>query len=75
MHCQVLAEKEGLGRIVMCQSCNDVHLSMDSLSVRITQAAFVSLSEMMSQALRHPKICLRQDNPKEFMASRLFSLA
>lgn len=73
MHCQVLAQKQGLGQIVMCQSCNDVHLFFDSLSVRITQDALVELSEMILQALRHPKICLSQENPKEFLGNQLFS--
>lgn len=75
MHNHTLAEKDGLGRIVMCSGCTDVHVAIDSMSIRISQDAFIALSEMIQKALRHPKIGLNQDNPKMFMAKQLFSQA
>lgn len=75
MSYETLAVKEGLGRVVMCQGCSDVHLAVDSITVRIAPEAFVALAEMVQEALRHPKLCKSQDDPKMFMGSHLFSRA
>lgn len=72
---QTLAEKEGLGRVVMCQGCSDVHVAVDSVTIRITPEAFVALAEMVQQALKHPRLGLAQANPKDFVARQLFSQA
>ncbi len=72
---QTLAVKEGLGRVVICKGCSDVHLAVDSVTMRITQDAFVALAEMVQEALRHPKLCNAQGDPKSFMGSQLFSRA
>jgi hypothetical protein len=70
-----LAEKSGLGRVVMCVGCTDVHLAIDSVSVRLSVEAFVALGEMIQNAIRHPEISAAQSNPKMFMAQQLFSQA
>lgn len=56
MEYKTLAEKEGLGRVVICNGCNDIHLAVDSVTMRITQDAFVALAEMVQCALQHPKL-------------------
>lgn len=75
MKYHALSEKKGLGKVVICKGCADVHLAVESISMRITQEAFVALGEMIQEALRHPKLRMAQKNPKEFMAKQLFSLA
>ncbi len=74
MH-QKLAHKEGLGCVAMCKDCKDVHIAIDSLTMRITPDAFVALSEMIQEAMKHPKLAMAQENPQAFMAQQLFSLA
>lgn len=73
MHYHTLAKKDGLGQIAMCDHCSDIHLAIDSLTLRIKQDAFLALSEMIQKALRHPKMSWSQMDPKMFMAQQLFS--
>lgn len=51
MSYQALAEKEGLGRVVICNGCSDVHLAVDSVTLRITQESFLALNEMVQEEL------------------------
>ena len=75
VHHHILAQKKGFGQVSMCQNCDDVHLSFDRLSVRISKQELIELSDMLLSAIRHPKICFSQKNPREFMGSQLFSRA
>lgn len=75
MHYHTLAEKKGLGKVAICKGCTDIHVAVDSVTLRITPEAFVALGQMIQESLRHPKLSMAQKNPKEFMAQQLFSLA
>lgn len=57
---RTLAEKEGVGRVVMCDQCNDLHVAMGHVTVTIPERAFIGLSEMIQQALQHPTLGLSQ---------------
>lgn len=74
MH-HTLAKKPGLGCVAICKNCKDVHIAIDKVSLKIAPETFIALSEMMQEALKHPKLVLNQANPKQFMAQQLFSLA
>lgn len=47
--CELLA-KSAVGQIALCQACNQVHLTMHYLTVRLEPGAFQTLLQMMLQA-------------------------
>ena len=48
----VLAESSGLGRVVRCGDCADIHLTCGGVSLRLTPEAFGGLLAMMKRAAR-----------------------
>lgn len=53
---RVLSERPGLGRVVMCGACDDVHVSVGRASFRVPHEMFRALSLMMSEATAHPAL-------------------
>lgn len=49
--CQhALLARSPVGQVSVCPDCGVVHLSLDSISVRLEVSAFLALAEMLSQA-------------------------
>ena len=59
MH-RILAEKEGIGQVVVCPRCSDVHVSCGRMSFRLPQDAFHALAQMLQSAAAHPALAPAQ---------------
>lgn len=72
---QTLAMQEGVGRVVICKDCSDIHLMVENMTLRISKDKFVALADMLQAAVRHPRLSLAPVHAHEFAGQRLFSLA
>lgn len=52
----VLSEIPGLGRVLMCGGCDEVHVGVGRASFRLPREMFLSLSRMMAEAAAHPSL-------------------
>lgn len=54
---RVLAEEKGVGQVVLCGACEDVHLSVGGVTLRVGRQDFLRLAGMLRAAasrLDHP---------------------
>jgi hypothetical protein len=51
---QKLAEIPGLGQAVLCQNCEDVHLSIGNAAFRLPKDMFRDMCRMLQEAAKHP---------------------
>lgn len=49
----ILSQSQGLGQVVLCQHCEDVHLMIGAISLRLSKETFVQLSKMIGLATSH----------------------
>lgn len=76
MHYHTLSEKEGLGRVVTCEKCSDIHVSLKNLTLSLSREEFFGMAELVQKALQEPRVMFPKDvslpAPK---FNSLFSLA
>jgi hypothetical protein len=53
---QTLSEIQGVGRVVLCRSCEEVYLGVGYASYRMPVAAFRELARMIGEAVNHPAL-------------------
>lgn len=53
---QVLSEVPGLGRVVMCADCEEVHVAVGRSSFRIPREVFRTMARMLMSAAAHPAV-------------------
>lgn len=51
---ETLSDVQGVGRVVLCRSCEEVHLGVGYASYRMPVAAFRELARMIDEAANHP---------------------
>jgi hypothetical protein len=49
---ELLAEDADGGRILICPHCEDVHWTMENVSLRLRREVFLGLSRMLQEAAR-----------------------
>lgn len=58
---ETLAEIQGLGRVVLCRSCEEVYVCIGHASYRLPLPAFREVGRMIDAAVNHP--ALKPDEP------------
>lgn len=53
---KILSEESGLGRVMMCGECDDIHVSVGRTSFRLPKETFMALARMMTSAAAHPDL-------------------
>lgn len=49
---EILSEDPNGGRVMMCPHCEDVHLTVDNVSLRLRRSSFLGLACMLQEAVR-----------------------
>lgn len=52
----VLAEEKGIGQVVLCGDCDDVHLAMGSVVLRLERGSFRRVARMLRTAAEHASL-------------------
>lgn len=52
----VLAEEKGVGQVVLCGDCDDVHLAVGSVVLRLGRGSFRRLARMVGAAAGHASL-------------------
>lgn len=50
----VLSEEKGVGRAAVCPGCEDIHLGVGAVTLRLSKQDFLALADMLGRAARHP---------------------
>jgi hypothetical protein len=66
MH-EKLSEVPGLGQVVMCSDCEDVHVNIGCVAFRLPREAFLEFVKMLQAAAQHPH--LRGEPAERFSVS------
>lgn len=60
---ETLSEVPGLGHVVLCRNCADVHVTIGHTSFRLPLTAFRQLHQMIQDAEDHPLLNAGTDSP------------
>lgn len=73
---RILSEKEGVGKVVVCSSCDAVHLGVGTITMNMTKESFLGLAEMLQEAVQHPYLTTKAERPRPIAdLASLFSRA